>query len=98
MPDLAAVYDPHGSFNFKLGIQQSDPAATNLSESMYTLAEVGYRARPSFLGEGNYRLWYRTDNSTGSRLGAYGVSIDQKLTPIITAFGRYGAGETANAG
>jgi hypothetical protein len=91
---LAAVYDPHGSFNFKLGVQQSDPDALNLSESMYTLAEVGYRARPSFLGEGNYRGWFRTDNSSGPRRTAYGVSVDQKLNPIVTAFGRYGSEET----
>lgn len=90
---LAAVYDPRGSFNFKLGVQQSNPDALNLSESMYTLAEIGYRARPSFLGEGNYRVWYRTDNSEGSKKTAYGVSLDQKLTPIVTAFGRYGSGE-----
>ncbi|MGE0114991.1 MAG: carbohydrate porin [Steroidobacteraceae bacterium] len=90
---LAAVYDPKGSFNFKIGVQQSNPDALNLSESMYTLAEVGYRARPSFLGEGNYRVWYRTDNSEGSKKTAYGVSLDQKLTPIVTAFGRYGSGE-----
>lgn len=91
---LAAVYDPRGSFNLKLGVQQSNPDATNLSEALYTLAEVGYRARPSFLGEGNYRVWYRTDNSSGPRRTAYGVSLDQKLTPVVTAFGRYGAGET----
>ncbi|MEO6081016.1 MAG: carbohydrate porin [Steroidobacteraceae bacterium] len=94
---LAAVYDPRGSFNFKLGVQQSDPNALNLSKSLYTLAEVGYRARPSFLGEGNYRAWFRTDNSGGPRRTAYGVSADQKLTPIVTAFGRYGAGETSTS-
>lgn len=91
---FAAVYDPRGSFNFKLGVQQSDPNALNLSESMYTLGEVGYRARPSFLGEGNYRAWFRTDNSGGPRRTGYGLSLDQKLNPIVTAFGRYGSGET----
>ncbi|MEO8314838.1 MAG: hypothetical protein ABI645_08605 [Pseudomonadota bacterium] len=94
---LAAVYDPRGSFNFKLGVQQSNPDALNLSESLYTLAEVGYRARPSFLGEGNYRAWFRTDNSSGPRRTAYGVSLDQKLNPVVTAFGRYGSGETATS-
>ncbi|MEO8315027.1 MAG: carbohydrate porin [Pseudomonadota bacterium] len=90
---LAAVYDPRGSLNLKLGVQQSNPDALNLSESMYTLAEVGYRARPSFLGEGNYRVWYRTDNSSSPSRTAFGVSLDQKLNPIVTAFGRYGSGE-----
>lgn len=94
---LAAVYDPKGSFNFKVGIQQSNPDALNLSEAMYTLAEVGYRARPSFLGEGNYRAWYRTDNASGRQLNAYGVSLDQKLSPVVTLFGRYGAGEVEDS-
>jgi hypothetical protein len=90
---LAAVYDPKGSWNFKLGAQQSDPEATNLSESMYSLAEIGYRARPSFLGEGNYRVWYRTDHSSGSDANGYGVSVDQRLNPVVTVFGRYGTAE-----
>jgi hypothetical protein len=92
---LAAVYDPHGSFNLKLGVQQSNPDALNLSEALYTLAEVGYRARPSFLGEGNYRAWFRTDNSSGTRRNGFGASLDQKLSPNVTGFGRYGSGETA---
>jgi hypothetical protein len=88
---LAAVYDPRKSWNFKIGVQQSNPDATNLSEAVYSLAEVGYRARPSFLGEGNYRAWYRTDNSTGQQKTGYGVSLDQKLNAHVTAFGRYGS-------
>jgi hypothetical protein len=90
---LAAVYDPKKSWNFKFGVQQSNPDATNLSDSVYTLAEVGYRARPAFLGEGNYRAWYRTDNSAGRQRTGYGVSLDQKLTAHVTAFGRYGSAE-----
>lgn len=89
----AFVYDPKGTWNAKFGVQQSDPNATNLSQSMYTLAELGYRARPSFLGEGNYRAWYRTDNSIGVTRKGYGVSLDQKLNSIVTAFGRYGTAE-----
>ena len=92
---LSAVYDPHGSFNVKLGLQQSNPDATNLSESLYTLAEVGYRARPPLLGEGNYRAWYRSDNDSGPTRTAWGVSLDQKLMDGMTLFGRYGAAEVA---
>jgi len=90
---LAAIYDPKGPLNFKIGAQQSDPEATNLSQSLYTLAEVGYRARPSMLGEGNYRVWYRTDNSSGSRATGAGISLDQKLNSVVTLFGRYGRAE-----
>lgn len=94
---LAAVYDPKGAYTFKVGVQQSDPDATNLSESIYSLAEIGYRARPFSLGEGNYRLWYRQDNSADVDRNAFGVSLDQRLTPTVSVFGRFGSGD-ADAG
>jgi hypothetical protein len=88
---LAVVYDPKGRFNFKAGLQQSSHTATNLSDSIYSLAEVGYLNRLPGMGEGNYRFWYRTDNTkgTGYNIG-FGTSLDQKLGPRITWFGRYG--------
>jgi hypothetical protein len=89
---VAAVFDPKIGVNFKVGIQQSNPDATNLSQSVYSLAEVGYVARPPSLGEGNYRVWFRTDNSTQRRINAIGVSIDQKLVPTVSLFARYGNG------
>ncbi|NOZ53829.1 MAG: carbohydrate porin [Gammaproteobacteria bacterium] len=89
---MALVYDPKGVFVIKLGYQQSTDAATNLSDSLYRLVELGYRANPFRLGEGNYRGWYRQDN-TGSGLSAYGISFDQKLTASTTVFSRYGANE-----
>jgi hypothetical protein len=90
---LSAVYDPRGSFNVKVGVQQSNPDALNMSESLYTLAEVGYRARPFLLAEGNYRAWYRSDNDAGPTRTAWGISLDQKLVDGLTIFGRYGAAE-----
>jgi hypothetical protein len=45
------------------------------------------------LSEGHYRLWYRSDNSADRLRHAVGVSVDQKLTPIFTLFGRYGTGK-----
>ena len=90
---LAAVYDAKTGFTFKLGLQQSDPSATNLSESLFTLAEVGYLTRPFSLQEGNYRVWYRRDNSSGSHQDAFGVSIDQKFNAGTTFFARYGSAD-----
>jgi hypothetical protein len=89
---IAAVYDAKNGVNFRLGFQQSDSNATNLSDSLFTLAEVGYLARPFSLPEGNYRVWYRRDN-TGDQNDAYGLSFDQKLKPGLTAFARYGSGD-----
>ena len=88
---LSIVFDPKNGFNFKAGLQQSSHTATSLSDSLYTLAEVGYLARLPGMGEGNYRFWYRTDNNntSGYNIG-FGTSIDQKLGPQVTLFARYG--------
>jgi len=88
---LAIVFDAKNGFNVKAGFQQSSHTATNLSDSIYSLAEVGYLTRLPGMGEGNYRVWYRTDNSNtaGYNIG-FGTSIDQKLGPEVTLFGRYG--------
>ena len=92
---LSLVLDPKNGFNFKVGLQQSNVDATSLSDSIFSLAEIGYLARPPGLGEGNYRVWYRTDNGApgpGYRTG-YGASIDQKVRPGVTLFARYGASQ-----
>jgi hypothetical protein len=90
---LVGVYDPKKGFAFKAGLQQSSNEATNLSQSLYSLAEVDYVARPRGLSEGNYRVWFRNDNSTGTNKSAVGASVDQKLTNFVGLFGRYGTAE-----
>ena len=90
---LAAVYDPKNGFTAKFGYQQSSSSATNLSDSLFYLAEVGNLFNPFGLGEGNYRVWYRKDNSSGVNREAHGVSIDQRVSPLVTLFARYGAAE-----
>lgn len=89
---MALIYDPKNNFNFKLGYQQSTSTATNLSDSLFLLVEAGYQANPFHMGEGNYRFWYREDN-TNKGSSAHGLSIDQRLRPGITLFGRYGSAE-----
>ena len=84
-------YDPKNAFSFRFGVQQSNPDATSLSDSIYSLAEVGYTFTPFSLPEGHYRLWYRANNGGDEdSKRAIGVSLDQKLTPVVTLFGRYG--------
>jgi hypothetical protein len=91
---LAAVYDPKNGFSAKFGYQQSSSTAMNLSDSLFYLAEVSKLLTPFNLGEGNYRAWYRTDNSSGVDQRAYGVSVDQKMTAALTLFARYGSAQT----
>jgi hypothetical protein len=91
---LAAVYDPKNGFTARIGYQQSSSTASNLSNSLFYLAEVGKLVTPGNLGEGNYRLWYRTDNSSGENQTAMGISVDQKLSAALTVFGRVGKSET----
>jgi hypothetical protein len=93
---VVGVFDPKNGFAFKAGLQQSNNDATNLSQSMYSLAELDYVARPPGLSEGNYRVWFRNDNSTERTRSAVGVSVDQKLTPIFGLFGRYGTAEAVS--
>ena len=93
---MALVYDAKGAFSFKLGYQQSTDSASNLSDSLYQLLEIDYRANPLRMGEGTYRLWYRQDNTIGGGLSGYGISFDQKLSAGITAFTRYGSNEVEN--
>jgi hypothetical protein len=90
---VVAEYDPKNAFNFRVGFQQSNPDATSLSDSIYSLAEVGYTMTPFSLPEGHYRLWFRDNNGDVESKHAVGVSIDQKVTPIVGLFGRYGQQE-----
>lgn len=87
---VGAVFDPKNGFNFKFGLQQSNPDAANLSDSIYTLVEAGYVARPPGLGEGSYRVWYRRDNTSPDRTSGVGISLDQRIIPKLTVFGRVG--------
>jgi hypothetical protein len=91
----AAEFDPKNGLRFKFGLQQSNTDATNLSDSMFTLSEVGYTFTPFALPEGTYRVWFRTDNSSPDSIRkGVGISLDQKLSPSVGLFGRYGQSET----
>lgn len=87
---FAAEFDPKNGFRLKFGLQQSNNEATNLSESLFTLSEVGYTFTPFALPEGSYRLWFRTDNTSEEIRRGVGISIDQKLTNAVGLFARYG--------
>jgi len=88
--------DAKNGFKLKFGFQQSSPEPTSLGDSLFTLSEVGYTFTPFKLPEGNYRLWFRTDNSDpGVIRKGVGVSLDQKLSPAVGLFGRYGQQQTA---
>ena len=87
---VVADFDPKNGFSFRFGVQQSNPAATSLSDSLYSLAEIGYTATPFSLPEGHYRVWFRANNGSTDSKRAVGVSLDQKLSPVVTLFGRYG--------
>jgi hypothetical protein len=92
---VAAEFDAKTGFRAKFGFQQSNTDATNLSDSLFTLTELGYTFTPFALPEGTYRAWFRTDNTEDEaiRKGA-GLSFDQRLTPVVGLFGRYGVQET----
>jgi hypothetical protein len=92
---VAAELDAKNGFRLKFGFQQSSPEPTSLGDSLFTLSEVGYTFTPFSLPEGTYRVWFRSDNSEPDviRTG-YGLSFDQKLSPAVGLFARYGQSET----
>ncbi len=92
---VATEFDAKNGLRLKFGFQQSSPEPTSLGDSLFTLSEVGYTFTPFALPEGTYRAWFRTDNSEPNviRKGA-GLSFDQKLSPSIGLFARYGQQET----
>jgi len=87
----AAELDAKNGFRVKFGFQQSSPEPTSLGDSLFTLSEVGYTFTPFSLPEGTYRVWFRTDNGEPDviRKGV-GLSFDQKLSPALGLFARYG--------
>jgi len=91
----ATEFDAKHGFRLKFGFQQSSPEPTSLGDSLFTLSEVGYTFTPFALPEGTYRVWFRTDNSEPDviRKGV-GLSFDQKLSPAVGLFARYGQQET----
>jgi hypothetical protein len=90
---VATEFDAKNGFRFKFGLQQSNTDATNLSDSLFTLTEVGYSFTPFALPEGAYRVWFRTDNTSSIIRKGAGISLDQKLTSSVGLFGRYGTQE-----
>jgi len=91
---LAAEFDAKTGFRAKFGFQQSNTDAKNLTDSLFTLSEVGYTFTPFALPEGSYRVWFRTDNTADEAIRkGVGVSLDQKLTNVVGLFGRYGTQE-----
>jgi hypothetical protein len=87
------AFDAKDSLRFRLGVQQSAESATNLGDSVFSVAEIAYLARPFSLPEGNYRVWYRLDNSADETRDGFGLSFDQKLNSAFTLFTRYGRSE-----
>lgn len=91
---VAAEFDAKTGVRLKFGFQQSKTEATNLSDSMYTLSEIGYTFTPFALPEGSYRVWFRTDNTATDEIRkGVGISLDQKLTAVVGLFGRFGTQE-----
>ena len=95
---VAAEFDPKNGFRLKFGLQQSNNDATNLSESLFTLSEVGYTFTPFALPEGSYRLWFRTDNTSDDVRRGVGISVDQKLSNSVGLFARYGTKDLEDDG
>jgi len=87
---LAAVFDPKIGITFKVGLQRGENARDSMAKKNYSVFEIDYLSHFGGLPEGHYRVWYRINENTNRENMAWGTSIDQKLTPSITLFGRFG--------
>ena len=92
---VAIEFDAKNGFRLKFGFQQSSTGTDQSWDSLFTLSEVGYTLHPFALPEGTYRVWFSTDNSEPDVIRkGFGLSIDQKLSPAVGLFARYGQAET----
>ena len=91
-PGVVAFFDTRKGFHFGLGLQSADNSGFNITDSIYAIAEIGYRSHFFFGQEGHYRIWGRINGGRDDNRG-FGVSIDQNLTTRLTLFARYGANE-----
>lgn len=76
-------------YNLMLGAQNSLGASADLFDDLYWIAEAGLRY--SFFGDAHLRVWGRQQPRGSQQLDqALGLSYDHRLSPGLTAFGRYG--------
>ena len=94
---IVGIYDTKNGIKLKAGIQRGENAIKNISEKTYSLVEVEYLSHFGSLPEGNYRLWYRINENINRENTAWGISADQKVTPAITLFARFGQQFTSSS-
>ena len=81
---VATEFDAKNGFRVKFGFQQSNDDAANLSDSMFTLTEVGYTFTPFALPKGpTARGSEPTTRRRTAVATGFGISLDQKLTPVL---------------
>jgi hypothetical protein len=86
-PGLIARFD-YNQFSAKIAAQNSLASATDITDSIYSIAELGMRYH--FLGDGETRIWGRQQpRGSGQPDDALGLSTDHRWTPQWTTFGRY---------
>ncbi len=87
---VTLILDPKTDIKLKLGFQRGRNVKRSLTEKVFTIFEIDYLF--NFFGllpEGHYRAWYRLEGTNKENM-AWGLSVDQKLTPFITSFFRFG--------
>lgn len=91
-PGMVAFFDTRKGLTFGFGLQNDDNSGFDITNQLYAIAEIGYRAHLFFGQEGNYRLWGKVNGGQDDNKG-FGISIDQNISTRFAAFARYGANE-----
>lgn len=92
-PGFAAFFDTKRGLTFGLGMQSVDNSGFGITDNVYAITEIGYRAHYFFGMEGSYRLWGRINGEMGDNKG-FGISIDQNISTRLATFARYGVNES----
>lgn len=96
-PGLAVRYEPGRDIGVGLAAQAPNASSSRPAEDVYLIAEIDYRTHVLDGREGNYRLWGRqgrVPDALDNRTWGTGVSFDQQVSTLATAFVRAGIGRT----
>jgi hypothetical protein len=90
-PGVVTRWDAGRDLAFSLGVHAPNDLGKDLAGGPYVIGEIDVHS--ARLIDGNYRLWARASTLPSDhrrQTWAAGVSLDQRLTPQLGAFGRAG--------
>jgi len=92
-------FSPNELWSIGAGFADADGDWDNVFDKAFSIAELDFKPKIG-IRQGNYRVYgwlnnkdhrdLKDTNETEERNYGFGVSLDQKITDLVTLFGRYG--------